>query len=122
MRPAPRLWVAAAQLIGPLGFRIAQVLIDTGANASIMPTDALITIGCDPKFSKERAEILTASKSEVLPVVYVPKICALGYQVKEMEVIAHDLPGSIDGILGMDFLLQIPEFQTIEKRFRPFFV
>ena len=123
MKPAPRLWVVSVKLIGPNDARAVHAVIDTGANTSLMPPEILRAIGCDPALSKERIGILTASGSESGVVVRVPEIIALDHRVRDLEILSHALPGGrIDGVLGMDFLLHIPDFQVLDKRFQEFFV
>ncbi len=120
----PRLWIVPVELFGPKGSHIICAAIDTGATTSLIPPEALIAIGCDPALSTERAQILTVTSREYLALVRVPEISALGRRIQNLEVMSHALPFSsaVNGLLGMDFLLQIPEFRTLDKRFQKFLI
>ena len=120
----PRLWIIAVELFGPKGSHLVRTVIDTGATATLMPPEALLAIGCDPALSTERARIVTASGTEYLAVVRVPEIKALGQRIQNLQIMSHSLPssGSMKGLLGMDFLLKIPDFQRLDSRFQKFFV
>ena len=120
----PRLWIVAVELFGPRGSHIVRAVIDTGATATLMPPEALVAIGCDPALSAERTRIVTASGTEYLAVVRVPEIKALGHRMRHLHVMSHALPTSstVNGLLGMDFLLQLPAFRQFDKHFQEFFV
>jgi predicted aspartyl protease len=124
MSSAVRLWRVAVNLTGPKGSRLVYGVVDTGATVTLMPPDVLLAIGCDPAISKERAGIFTVSGTEILAIVHVPEISALGYRARNLEVMCHSLPqgGRANGLLGMNFLLQIPQFQNLDKHFQEFFV
>jgi predicted aspartyl protease len=98
--------------------------MDTGANTSLMPPGVLRGIGCDPVLAREQVGILTASGSQYGAVVCIPHVMALNHHVRDLEVMSYDLPqsGRLQGILGMDFLLHLPAFRELDKRFQEFFV
>jgi predicted aspartyl protease len=124
MKQIPRLWTVAVKLVGPLASRSVRAIVDTGANTTLMPPEVLLAVGCDPTLSNQRAGMLTASGVEYLAIVSVPEVTALGHSARDLNIFSHSLPysGNIDGILGMDFLLQLPEFQELDKNFKKFFV
>jgi predicted aspartyl protease len=120
----PSLWVVAVELVGPKSSHVVHAAIDTGATTTLIPPEALVAIGCDPALSAERAQILTVSGREYLALVRVPKIFALGHRFENLQVMSHAMPFSttVNALLGMDFLLQLPDFQRLNKRFQKFFV
>lgn len=82
--------------------------LDTGATYTIIPVESAIAIGCDPIKSHKRIEITTGSGVEYVPIVCVPRFKSLGFEVKNLDVVCHDLPtkSPIDGLLGLNFLTQ----------------
>jgi len=120
----PRLWVIGVELFGPKGSHLVRAIVDTGATVTLMPPEALLAIGCDPALSNDRTRIVTASGTEYLAVVRVPEIKALGRRIQNLQVMSHALPSSssVDGLLGMDFLLELAEFKQLDHRFRKHFL
>ncbi|MDI6793316.1 MAG: hypothetical protein QME81_10685, partial [bacterium] len=50
--------------------------------------------------------IVTASTTEIVPLINVKAMSALGHKVEEVDVACHDLPpkSRVDGLLGLTFL------------------
>jgi predicted aspartyl protease len=94
------------------------MVVDTGAAATIVPPQVLFDIGCDPEKSGQRLPIITASHFFFLPAVVVPTITGLQVTVENLEVVCHELPAetTVQGLLGLDFLRQVPAFQQFEKK------
>lgn len=95
-----------AQLIGPAAKRVLKLALDTGATYTMVPYEAIIGIGCDPSLPRRKIEIFTASGREYLPVVTIPSIRCLGFQIQNLDVVCHDLPpqSPVDGLLGLNFM------------------
>ena len=83
-----------------------KMAVDCGATYTMIPTEAAISIGCDPLRSRRKIEITTGSGIEYVPVVTVPKFSALGKKLKNMDVVCHNLPpqSPVEGLLGLNFL------------------
>src|SRR3989338_3302591 len=83
-----------------------KMAVDTGATYTIIPVETAVAIGCDPLQARRKIEITTGSSIEYVPLITVPKFRALGFEVKNMEVICHNLPtqSPVEGLLGLNFL------------------
>lgn len=86
--------------------RTLRLALDTGCSRSIISFETAEAIGCDPGGSNSRSRIITGSGIEIVPLVSLKSIKALGKTIKNLEVACHDLPeeGFVDGLLGLDFL------------------
>ena len=82
------------------------MVFDTGATMTTIPKEAAMAIGCDPAKSSRRIEMITASGTEYVPVVTIPKIKWLDFELKKVEAIYHNLPPQtkISGLLGLNVL------------------
>ena len=80
--------------------------LDTGATYTMAPIEAAIAIGCNPLRSQRRIEITTGSSIEYVPIVIIPKFRAFGIEIRNMEVICHNLTpqSTVEGLLGLNFL------------------
>src|SRR5437867_1470323 len=94
------------------------MILDTGATTTIIPPQVALDLGCDPSQSKQNVPILTASGLIYLPVVTIPEIHCAGARVACLAIVCHELPGqsTLQGLLGLDFLRQVPLFQEFEKK------
>jgi len=90
---------------------VLRLLLDTGASYTMLPVEAVETLGCDTHHPVRRARIVAAGGVIVAPVVTVPWFHCLGQRLEQWPVVAHTLPPGtfVDGLLGMDFLTH---FQT----------
>jgi predicted aspartyl protease len=100
------LVVVRAEVFGPLGSMVLRLALDTGATGTMINVAPLVTIGCDPSLSPDRAQVTTGSGVEYVPRVLLNLIKALGQERTQFSVLSHTLPASatIDGLLGLDFL------------------
>ncbi|OGC08228.1 hypothetical protein A2230_05315 [candidate division WOR-1 bacterium RIFOXYA2_FULL_36_21] len=80
--------------------------VDTGATCTMIPIEVAVAVGVDPLRSKRRVEITTGSGIEYVPIITIPKFRAFGIEIKDMEIICHNLPSQspVEGLLGLDFL------------------
>ncbi len=80
--------------------------VDTGATYTMIPIEAAIAIGCYPLSSQRKIEITTGSSIEYVPLIFVPKFRVFGIEIKNMEVVCHNLPpqSPVEGLLGLNFL------------------
>jgi len=111
------LLIAHAVLHGRKDRKVIRMVVDTGATTTIIPPQVALAIGCDPARAKRRLAIITATGLEYLPVVVVPQIESLGRRVRHLAVASHDLPpqSTVDGLLGLDFLRHVEEFQKFHR-------
>lgn len=93
------------QLIGKESI-VIKMALDTGARYTIIPHEVAEKIGCIPEKDAKKFEIITGSGCEEVLAVAIPHFATLGKELKDFEVLIHDLPkGSyFDGVLGLDFL------------------
>ncbi|MFZ5800613.1 MAG: retropepsin-like aspartic protease family protein [Candidatus Omnitrophota bacterium] len=80
--------------------------MDTGASLSSIPSDAAISIGCDPTKSLRKIEIITASGTEYVSIVTIPRIKIWDTELKNVDVICLDMPpkSTVSGLLGLNIL------------------
>lgn len=80
--------------------------LDTGATNTFISWDVASTLGYDPGKLQQRKRIITGSGIEYAPMIKVKSARALGVEVKDLEVLCHDLPeeAGIEGLLGLNFL------------------
>lgn len=80
--------------------------LDTGATNTFISWDAAYALGYDPAESKPKKRIITGSGVEYAPLIRVKSVKAFGIEIKDLEVVCHDLPeeASVDGLLGLNFL------------------
>lgn len=86
-----------------------KLLVDTGSNATVIPTWMLQRLGCNLRSPLKRTTIVAASGVVTVPVVAVPWFNCLGVRKEDFPVVALNLPVSAYqlGLLGMDFLREI---------------
>lgn len=84
----------------------AKMALDTGATYVMIPWRLAKALGLEPELSKEKTEIITASGTEIVPVVTIKSIEVLGKETKNTKAMVHDLPPKsyVDGLLGLSFL------------------
>ena len=95
-----------AEITGPTGTGVLRLILDTGATTSLIDNSSLISLGFDPGQSPLRATVLTGGSANVVPLVVVTRLSALGQHRFGFPVLAHALPAGAlaDGLLGLDFL------------------
>jgi predicted aspartyl protease len=103
--PHKGLIIVSAKVWGPLGTAPMRLGLDTGAVGSVISADLLVALGYDPAIVQQRVRIVTASRVESVPRLFVDRINALGQERLQFGVLAHNLPPStsVDGLLGLDF-------------------
>lgn len=94
------------EITGPLGSVVLELVLDTGATASLIHLTTLLSLGFDPDQSAHRIAMTTGSTIETVPLVVLTRLSALGVHRFGFPVIAHALPAgpAVDGLLGLDFL------------------
>lgn len=105
---------------GPRDRKTLRMVLDTGASYTMIPIKKAREIGYDPPASSKKIEIFTASGIEYVSVITIASFKSLGIEVKELEVVCHDLPpqSPVDGLLGINFLIHYPPFIEFYSRIR----
>lgn len=106
-----------SQIKGPKDIKTLRMILDTGASYTMIPIRKAMDIGYDPAVSNRRIQIFTVSGIEYVPMVQVASFKCLGVEVKNLDVICHDLPpqSPADGLLGLNFLAYLPPFAKFFK-------
>jgi predicted aspartyl protease len=83
-----------------------KLAIDTGASITMIPFEGALAIGIDPSKSRRHLEITTANGVIVTPIITIYSFHCFGVEVKNMDVICHNLPpeSAVGGLLGLNFL------------------
>lgn len=83
-----------------------NLALDTGASYTMISSDAALDIGINPAKSNRQIDVTTGSGVILTPVVSIPIFRSLGQEIRNLEVLCHDLPseGIVDGLLGLNFL------------------
>ncbi len=104
--PKQSVIICHSEIVGPKIELSLKMALDTGATYTMIPSEAAVAIGRDPLRSRRRIEITTGSSIEYVPVITVPIFRAFGIEIKNMEIICHNLPtqSPVEGLLGLNFL------------------
>ena len=97
--------VLFVKLTGPKGTRRVKMALDTGATYVLIPHHIAESLGYDPASSRERVPLTTASGVEIVPLITLESVSALGKKIDNVRVVCHDLPPTshIDGLLGLSY-------------------
>lgn len=104
-----RLLATKASLKDKGGIKVLTLLIDTGSTYTVVPVEALESVGCSPVECREHVRIVTGSGILMAPRLCLESFSCLGLAMKTFPIVGHTLPpsGPIDGLLGMDFLVTL---------------
>jgi hypothetical protein len=81
-----------------------RLLVDTGADRTVISPTALSRAGIDPNAGPP-VRVIGVTGSATAPLVTVPRLDLAGTRVGPLGIIAHSVPGDdIDGLLGRDVL------------------
>ncbi len=106
LRPGEPAIIVPVEVFGEAASRIIDMAVDTGATWVVIPQHMARGLGYDPSLTQRRMQLATASSVEVVPLITVRAVRALGFQVENVEVVCHDLPRAsrVEGLLGLSFL------------------
>ena len=98
--------LVSAYILGPQGEGKARLMVDTGASFSMLSYVVLRAVGYEPEAALDHTTMITASRSESVPLRRVQRFRALGTQRLNFPVLCHNLPAGlhVDGLLGLDFI------------------
>lgn len=94
-------------LWGPRGDRAdLQMVLDTGAAVTVVVPSVLDGLGYSPRDGECITAMRSAIGSEPGDFIRTARFRALGYELRDFRVHAHDLPEGfeIHGLLGLNFL------------------
>ena len=93
-------------LQGARASRIIRMVLDTGASLSTIPSETALAIGADPSRPLKRLEMITAGGIEFVPVIKIPKMKLLGFELRNIEAACLNLPPQslVSGLLGLNAL------------------
>ena len=95
---------AAVIVEARLNGTVLRLMLDTGADRTVIAPAALVRAGIDPRVGTP-ARITGVTGSAATTLVAVSRLDVAGAQVGPLGVIAHAVPGEgIDGLLGRDVL------------------
>ncbi|MBI3601721.1 MAG: clan AA aspartic protease [Candidatus Omnitrophica bacterium] len=98
---------------GPVGKPVFLTMaLDTGASMTSIPSHAAISIGCDPTKAKKKTEIITASGTEYVAIITIPRLYLWDTLLKNVKVICLDMPpqSPVSGLLGLNVLKKFDIF------------
>lgn len=98
-----------AHLHGPAGPIEARLLIDTGTPVTVVDGEIIHDLGYSPRDGRGRSRLLgTDDAGSEGWIVEVDALDVLGARHEPYRVHVHDMPRAdgIDGLLGMDWLVQ----------------
>jgi hypothetical protein len=77
-QPARGPILVDAEITGPFGSLVLKLVLDTGATTSLINPASLLSLGFDPGQSAQRIPMTTGSTIEIVPVVTLTRLSALG--------------------------------------------
>lgn len=103
------LWLRAAVGQNQNTPLLVRLLVDTGANYTVIPTPILRRLGCNLDKPLRTKMIVTANGEIKVPIVPVPWFNCLGVKKENFPVVGLDLSVNTftNGLLGMDFLREV---------------
>jgi len=111
------LIVLNVHLTGPLGRTAGRFVLDTGAVATTMVPELADTLGYSARDAFKRTKVHTSIGEEEGYVIHVTELQAMGFVIPGFAVNVFDLGHGIDGLLGMNFLLDYNvEIRPAERR------
>lgn len=97
--------VVTAELTGPSGTVRLSLLLDTGANATMIAAAPMAAAGFNPACPYASIPMTTASATEEAGLFIAPTFSSIGLTRRNMPILCHTLPAGagVDGLLGCDF-------------------
>lgn len=89
--------------------RRMKMAVDTGATYTMIPWEIAEALGYRPDISSQRITLVTVSGVERVPLIKVDIIRILGKEIRDVEIVCHDLPARsyVDGLLGLRSLREL---------------
>jgi predicted aspartyl protease len=110
------LIVVEAVIVGPSGRANVQLVLDTGAVLTTLAPSAAQAIGYTAATSLGTTVTRTAAASEHGYLIQLVELSTLGVTVPGVHVNVADLGYGLEGVLGMNFLLDYNiEIRPVER-------
>ena len=95
-----------AELVNRRRSLFIKLAVDTGASITMISIESALAIGLNPSRATRHIEITTTSGVVFTPIIRVPFFRCFGIEIKNMDVICHNLPpeSCVEGLLGLNFL------------------
>ncbi len=111
------LIVVEAVVVGPMGRANVLLVLDTGAALTTLVASIAETIGYSATTSIKPTVTRTAAADERGYLVQLVELTTLGVTVPAVHVNVAELGYGVDGVLGMNFLLDFNiEIRPAERR------
>lgn len=111
------LIVVDAVVVGPAGRARAQLVLDTGAVLTTLAPSIATSIGYSAAAAIRPTVTRTAAADEHGYLVQLEELATLGVAVPGVHANVADLGYGVDGVLGMNFLLDFNiEIRPSERR------
>ena len=96
---------------------LENVLLDTGSAGSIFPTDRVLSIGVEYEADDFVYRIRGVGGEEFVFAKRLDRVALRNLEVEdfEIEIGLMDYGFEIDGILGMDFLIEVGAILNLER-------
>ena len=113
--------IVEAQIKGINDIMGISFILDTGASKTILDADVAHRLGFDLKRLKDGDRLMTAIGGVNSKIMKIPKFSLFGKDLVNFEISILNLPYQItyfaDGLIGMDFLLQLDniKFDFVQK-------
>lgn len=112
-----RLIFVAAAVTGPTGRANLELVLDTGAAMTTLVPSVVEAIGYTATDSIRRTVTRTAAANEYGYLIELDEISTLGVTVPSLYVNVAELGYGVDGVLGMNFLIDFNlEIRPRERR------
>jgi predicted aspartyl protease len=115
--PTGALILVEGRVVGPLGPRRLDLVLDTGAVETILAFSVLDDLGYSARDAESFSSVSSIVGREYGYRIRVQEFEALGHAFPDFQVAAHDFPDGfgIDGLLGLSFLRRF-DYEIRSKR------
>jgi len=107
--------IVFSEITGISDVREFKFILDTGASKTIIDNGVVLRLGFDLKGLKIGDRLMTVGGITYSKLLKLPKLSLFGKDMINFEVNVLNLPHQItffaDGLIGMDFLLQLKNIQ-----------
>ena len=104
--PSDDLIIVRLRVWGPQGSDLLRVALDTAASDTLIVPEVLDMLGYNPREAEGLTSVTSVIGEEKGYSIKVDRLSALGYEMTDFVVNAHDLPdqSGLQGLLGLNFL------------------
>lgn len=97
--------IRQVELGGPFGLVRGDMMLDTGADLTVISLDMARILGFDPPFKQHR-DLIAAGGVIAVPIIRLDSISVGDARATDVPACIHDLPAeaALEGLLGLSFL------------------